>query len=242
MSGFKIFKIIQISVYRVRISENLVSLHERVPNLSISSINSAEVQLQPATREIRSLGLLLPPGRGLVLGLLIFFLLSFSFSAFASLSSLVLFLLNSTLFAKCFRACHVRNKFEGLRFERLDWQLWWSVLVSDLNTGCDSAIIVWYKSERSVFFGNRIPILFVTLVQNFRWRFVSVSTLATPRSSSIFDWQRFLIGWSLSIPEGAQKKLYSLRSHSRKVNWIWNWYFFKRSFGFTVTPTSKIIL
>ena len=100
MSGFNFFKIIQISVYRVRISENLVSLHERVPNLSISSINSAEVQLQPATREIRSLGLLLSPGRGLVLGLLIFFLLSFSFSAFASLSSLVLFLLNSTLYSQ----------------------------------------------------------------------------------------------------------------------------------------------
>ena len=106
MSGFKIFKIIQISVYRVRISENLVSLHERVPNLSISSINSAEVQLQPATREIRSLGLLLSPRSRAGVG-------------FVNL-------LPSELFLCCFRffiqSGSVSVEFHTL-FARLDWQL-----------------------------------------------------------------------------------------------------------------------
>ena len=92
-----------------------------------------------------------PPGRGLVLGLFNLlpselFLCCFRFFIQSGSVSVEF----HTLFAKCFRACHVRNKFEGLRFERLDWQLWWSGLVSDLNTGCDSAIIVWYKSEQDL--------------------------------------------------------------------------------------------
>ena len=113
LSRFKIFKIIQISVYRVRFSENLVSdlanYHNGVPVrhhlftnefLIYLSVLSTQPKFNFNPLPVKS-GLLVfffPPGRGLVLGLLIFFLLSFSFSAFASLSSLVL--LNSTLYSQ----------------------------------------------------------------------------------------------------------------------------------------------
>ena len=103
-------KIIQISVYRVRFSENQVSdlanYHNGVPvrhhlftnefliYLSVLS-TQPKFNFNPLPEKSGLLVFFFPPGRGLVLGLLIFFLLSFSFSAFASLSSLVLFLLYS---------------------------------------------------------------------------------------------------------------------------------------------------
>ena len=131
----KISKIIQISVYRVRFSKNLVSdlanYHNGVPVrhhlftnefLIYLSVLSTQPKFNFNPLPVKS-GLLVfffLPGRGLVLGLLIFFLLSFSFSAFASLSSLVLFLLNSTLYSQNASA-HVTYGINSKVWGSKDW-------------------------------------------------------------------------------------------------------------------------